>query len=81
MKQITGQMSLFDIHESGKRKPCEYSFQRYIGQEVGLGCGVRGRITEIEAYYTIITARDKDGITRDFCGGPCDVYPIREEER
>ena len=80
MKQITGQMSMFDVHESGRKlKPCEYSFQRYIGQEVELRCGVRGRITEIEPYYTIILARDTDGVMREFAGTPTTCWSIKEE--
>lgn len=64
----TGQFSIFDVtpDEQQKKKPCEYSFKRYIGQPVVLpsvyfpnsreyGC-VHGTIHRIEPYYTIVKA-------------------------
>lgn len=76
---MNGQLSIFDIHNE-KKRPCDYSFQRYIGQEVELGCGVTGKITEIEPYYTIILARDIDGVMREFAGTPTTCWPKRETD-
>lgn len=70
---MTGQYSLFDVH-SGKRKPYEYSFQRYIGQEVRLVNGVEGVIVEMEKYYTTVEA---DG--RLYAGTPTTMAPIRKD--
>ena len=51
-----GQLTVFDIHDPiGKRKPCEYSFQRYEGQRVKFWLsGEVGKIVQIEPYYTIV---------------------------
>ena len=66
---INGQYTIFDIREEGKpRRPCEYSFERYIGQRVRLPDAydrktgqitcVHGKIVEIEKYYTTVRATD-----------------------
>lgn len=69
---IKGQYTIFDIHQrESKRKPCEYSFERYIGQKVfcrGQVC----EIIEIEKYYTILSG--------DMVGTPTTIYPVNEEE-
>lgn len=61
MKQTQGQYSIFDIYPPGhKRKPCEYSFKRYIGQQVKVYCSrgdTIGRIKEIDKYYTIVQTK------------------------
>ncbi len=52
---MQGQLSIFDIRDpSEKRKPCEYSFQRYEGQQVRFITGDIGRIVQVEHYYTIV---------------------------
>lgn len=71
MKQTEGQLSIFDLHFGEKKKPCDYSFQRYIGQEVGLLCGVHGKITEIEPYYTIVSVNGEE-----YAGTPSTTYPL-----
>lgn len=76
-EQIKGQLSLFDIQEPGhERRPCEYSFQRYIGQRVRskskYGVQYVGVITGIGPYYT-------DILTDNGCqiaGTPYDVEPL-----
>lgn len=65
---MQGQYSIFDINE--KKRPCEYSWQRYIGQKV-IVCGVLGVIKDIEAYYTIVEAND-----RLYAGTPTTCYPV-----
>ena len=54
---MDGQLSLYDIEE--KRRPCQYSFQRYIGQEIIVQDGVIGKIVKIEPYYTLVAAEGK----------------------
>ena len=59
---------------SGKRKPCEYKFERFIGQLVDISSGpdmVTGTITEIQPYYTIVV--DENG--EDWVGTPNDTSP------
>ena len=58
MEQLPGQLSIWDIHPKTKR-PCEYSFQRYIGQSVRCGwSGHIGKIIAIEPYYTEVECID-----------------------
>lgn len=58
MRQIEGQLTIFDIHNDGK--PCRYSFKRYLGQKVRMMFGAypgivrTGTITEIGPYYTMV---------------------------
>ena len=72
---MKGQYSIFDYHP--KKRPCEYGFQRYIGQKVRFNqsCGDGGvhTITEIEKYYTIMD----DGM---WVGTPTTIHPVRGEE-
>lgn len=75
---MNGQLSIFDLPKE-KPRPCDYRWQRYIGQKVGLCCGVTGKITQIEPYYTIILARDTDGVMREFAGTPTTCWPVEEE--
>ena len=54
---MRGQYSIFDT--GIKTKPCEYSFQRFIGQKVEFTgysshCGAVGEIVEILPYYTYV---------------------------
>ena len=80
MKCMVGQMSIFDIgRPDGSRKPCDYSFQRYIGQKVVGWHGYNNRastpaltITKIEPYYTI--AVDKKG--REYALTPTTIKAI-----
>lgn len=56
-KELEGQISIFDLMagKSAKRKPCEYSFQRYIGQTVRDSWnGYFGKIYDIGSYYTYV---------------------------
>lgn len=74
-----GQMTIFDIpKEQNKRRPCEYSFQRYIGQRVRLYSSiegiVRGTIVEVKSYYTIIKSNCKL-----YAGTPTNTAPDTEE--
>ena len=74
--QIKGQLSMFDILcPEEKRKPCEYKFQRYIGQRVRskskYGADYVGTITGIGPYYTDILTDDG----REIVGTPYDVWP------
>ncbi len=68
---IPGQLSIFSCIPERKRKPCEYSFQRYVGQLVRDNRGVH-RIAEIEEYYTIY---DDNTI-----GTPHDMIPVNAQE-
>ena len=54
---MDGQLSLFDVEK--KKRPCQYSFQRYIGQKVIVQDGVIGKIVKIEPYYTLVAADGK----------------------
>jgi hypothetical protein len=73
--QIAGQLSIFDFAaESEGRKPCEYDFQRQIGQRVILANGKIGKITKIEPYYTEVDVGD-DHI---YAGTPTTMWPYEE---
>lgn len=79
MKGMNGQLTMFDYHQDEEQlKPCEYKFKRYIGQKVELffypDKVLRGTITEIEQYYTIIQAEDGE----EYVGTPTSVSPIIE---
>ena len=73
MQNITmnGQYTLDGLAPVKKRRPCEYSFSRYIGQIVRDHRGVL-RIKEIEPFYTIF-----DDNT---CGSPHDLSPVDPDE-
>lgn len=72
---MKGQLSLFDIRpDNHKRRPCEYSFKRYIGQRVKFRGQTTGVIKSIEPYYTIIsTSRG------ELAGTPTTIWPVEEE--
>lgn len=63
MTEMEGQMSIWDIGAETRetRKPCEYSFQRYLGQTVRCSWnGYIGKIVGIDRYYTEIRTDDGD---------------------
>lgn len=68
---MLGQYSLFDNAPLLKRKPCEYSFHRYIGQKVS-SFGKTHTIVDIDAYYTFF--EDRTG------GTPHDTFPVDPKE-
>ncbi len=81
MKELPGQISIWDIHEENKkRKPCEYSLQRYIGQMVRCNWSGRiGYIVEIDKYYTDVKCIEDDEI---YAWTPTNTTPfqfVREE--
>ena len=55
-EQMPGQMSVFDLLNEGR--PCEYSWQREIGQMVEFDDGRIGTITRIEPYYTEVLTKN-----------------------
>ena len=69
---MEGQYSLFDNTPLLKRKPCEYSFHRYIGQKVS-SFGKTHTIVGIDTYYTFF--EDRTG------GTPHDTLPVDPKER
>ena len=72
---MNGQLSIFNIHPEGQKlRPCDYRFQRYIGQMVQLTNGHSGRITEIFPYYTHVRCGNQDMV-----GTPTTMWPIWEE--
>ena len=78
---MDGQYSIFDIpKEPGELKPCEYDFQRYIGQRVHISVtsgDYIGVITEIGHYYTMIAVEELDCF---LVGTPTTCYPVDESE-
>lgn len=59
---MIGQFSLFDNVGS---LPCQYKFDRYIGQKVTLMVGafpfhrsVKGKVIGIEPYYTFVKTKE-----------------------
>ena len=67
-EQLPGQLSVFDLLNEGR--PCDYSWQREIGQMVELDDGTIGTITKIEPYYTEVLT--KNGL---MVGTPTTVAP------
>lgn len=63
---IYGQMSIFDI--APEESP-RYTFKRYIGQSVAHRCGVVGKITRIDRYYTTFV----DEYGQEYTGTPYDL--------
>lgn len=60
-EELQGQLSIWDIlpEKGAKRKPCEYSFQRYMGQTVRSSwSGQIGKIVAIDRYYTDVECTD-----------------------
>lgn len=73
-RQIEGQMNALDFMKRERRRPCEYTFFRYIGQRVRLFMHpgfVSGRITDFNDYYTEIQTDDGE----IYVGGPIDTSP------
>ena len=73
------QLNIFDAVTEGR--PCDYRFNRYIGQRVyiSLGAGytqrqLEGTITAIKPYYTYVKT-----VIGELVGTPYNVYP-REAE-
>ena len=79
--ELEGQISIFDLMagKTAKRKPCEYSFQRYIGQTVrDSWYGRIGKIVDIDHYYTDVKCLDGE----IYAWTPTNTVPfvfIREE--
>lgn len=76
---MDGQLTVYDLGK--KKRPCEYSFQRYIGQRVRLHCTegtIEGVIEKIEPYYTYIKAEDKELY---YAGTPYNVSPAEGSEK
>ena len=72
MEELNGQLSMFDMPEAERKRPCDYSFRRYIGQEVRRWrTGEILRITQIKPYYTYLD----DGSV----GTPYDICALQEE--
>lgn len=77
---LNGQLTIFD-NPDNKKRPCEYSFRRYIGQEVvfitgweklkGMKPKAYGRIIRIEPYYTFV----KTTGGKELVGTPGTIYP------
>lgn len=80
-KELEGQISIYDLmaEKTTKRKPCEYSFQRYIGQTVRDSWNGRiGKIVDIDHYYTDVECTDGES----YAWTPTNTVPfefIREE--
>ena len=73
-KPMEGQQSLWDLGKPEKLRPCDYRFERYIGQKVNTTFGGIGVITEIDKYYTTVVI---DG--EDYAGTPDTISPIDEK--
>ncbi len=71
------QTTIFDLNfNNPNKRPCEYSFQRYIGQKVRISVTegkLEGKIKGIEPYYTIISVKG-----REYAGTPYNTYPKEE---
>lgn len=63
------QLNLFG--NTGDR-PCQYRFERYIGQKVTVMIGaypgkkLKGRITGIDAYYTQVRTKEGDMVATPY---------------
>lgn len=73
---MEGQMSIFDTNKQ-RLRPCDYSFERYIGQTVRMRGGAVGKITKIDSYYTSV--EDVRGVV--YAGTPSTITPIEEWEK
>jgi len=68
---MTGQLTVFDLN-NGPKRPCDYSFKRYVGQKVHTrNHGIR-TITEIKQYYTYLSG--------NIVGTPTTIWPVEDEE-
>ena len=69
---MDGQYTVWDI--VGEKKPCDYRFQRYIGQKVKFWRnGIVGTVAGIEPYYTKV--RTRYGI---LAGTPTTICPVED---
>ena len=68
---ITGQYTFLSYMPKKKTRPCEYSFDRYIGQIVQDHRGLH-KIAEIQPFYTVYEDNT--------CGTPHDMSPADPEE-
>ena len=72
---MDGQYTIWDI-QGPTKKPCEYSFPRYIGQKVRFfRDGKVGTVTEIGPYYTTVNIGG-----REYAGTPTTIVPGKEGE-
>lgn len=70
---MEGQYTVWDI-VGPERKPCEYSFPRYMGQKVRFfRDGDVGEIVQIMPYYTYV--QTKRGI---LVGTPTTIAPMED---
>lgn len=83
-KELEGQLTIFDIRGTHDfRRPCDYRFQRYIGQRVKFtGKYVRsrgriGKVVRIEPYYTELVMEDNH---ETLIGTPHDLDEVRDEQ-
>ena len=75
---MEGQLSLFDMDTKAEKRPCDYRFKRYIGQEVLFWLtGDKGKIIRIEPYYTIVDPGTGEGL---LAGTPTTICPVNKEE-
>ena len=72
---MDGQYTVWDI-VGPERKPCEYSFPRYMGQKVRLSCGAVGKIVEIMPYYTYVHVEKNHTI---MVGTPTTMAPMEDK--
>ena len=79
---MKGQYSIFDINP--EKRPCEYSFRRYIGQKVvfteysSRHKGEVGEIVEIFPYYTHIKMSDGQILVGTPHGN---IKPYKEDDK
>ena len=76
---MSAQLNIFDAVNEGR--PCEYRFQRYIGQRVYISLGggytqreIKGTITAIKPYYTYVKTA-----VGELAGTPYNVRPTEDE--
>ena len=80
VEAFPGQITIFD-YDHEKRRPCDYTFLRYLGQRVRLigvlgGDDVKGTVHMMEPYYTIV--KTDGGML--MCGTPYNTAPENKEE-
>lgn len=77
-RQIEGQMNALDFMKRERRRPCDYTFFRYIGQRVCIYIypeWINGTVVGLDKYYTEIRP---DGGGGTIVGTP---YNTTTEER
>lgn len=70
MKPASGQISIF-TGAVENRRPCDYGFDRYIGQKVQFISGITGTVTEIHDYYTFCETDQGEMV-----GTPTTISPV-----